>query len=113
MEQWKKKLRELGDKWFEGELTVPKTELWLVLIACFLMGILYGLKKAPMTHGVMIGSNNGNNNGNGSSAGCCMGHKGSAKAKNGEEENPDSVKEESKCSKRQGKHKCHKKNRCR
>ena len=45
MEEWKRKLRELGDKCFEGEVTVPKTELWLVLTACFLAGALYGLKK--------------------------------------------------------------------
>ena len=59
MEEWKRKLRELGDKCFEGEVTVPKTELWLVLTACFLASGLYGLKKAPMTHGVMIACNNG------------------------------------------------------
>lgn len=113
MEQWKTKFKELGDRWFEGELTVPKTELWLVLISCFLMGMLYGLKKAPMTHGVMICGNNGNNNGNGSSAGRCMGHKGSAKAKDAEEEGQNCGGEAGAGSGRQhGRHKCRKNGRC-
>lgn len=113
MEQWKTKLRELEDRWFEGEVTVPKTELWLVLISCFLIGILYGLKKAPMTHGVMIGSNNGNNNGNGSSARCCMDHKGAAKAKKEEEEEQKCGEEACVEGKAQhGRQKCHKKGRC-
>lgn len=85
MEQWRTKLRELGDKWFEGELTVPKTELWLVLISCFLMGILYGLRKAPLTHGVMIGCGNGCGNGN--SAHCGLGvRKKASDEKAGQEE---------------------------
>ncbi len=62
MEDFKENCRQLGEKCFEGEVTLPKTELWLVLTACFLAGILYGLRKAPLTHGVgvVIGSGNGN-----------------------------------------------------
>ena len=100
MEPWKKKCRELGSRWFEGELTVPKTELWMVLIACFLTGVLYGLKKAPMTHGVMIGSNN-------NSFGCRRGR--ASKGKNAEEESSGAVKE----SCEQKKSKCRKKSCCR
>ncbi len=107
MEQWKKKFGELGDRWFEGELTIPKTELWLVLTACFLMGILYGLKKAPMTHGVMIGSNNGN------SWGGCRDHKGASKGKHAAEAGSDGVKEACECGGQHKKHKCHKKSCCR
>ncbi len=62
----KAKLRELARNCFEGELTLRKTTLWLIGAACLLGGIVYGLKTAPVTHGVMIGSNNGNNNGNNS-----------------------------------------------
>ena len=36
-------------------------DLWLIGAVCLLVGIIYGLKKAPWTHGVMIGSNNGSN----------------------------------------------------
>lgn len=107
MEKWKTKFRELGDRWFEGELTVPKTELWLVLISCFLMGVLYGLKKAPLTHGVTIGCNNG------SYFGCCPGHKGAAGAKNPEEERQNCGEEAcAESREHQRRHKCHKKNRC-
>ena len=60
------KLKELAKTCFDGEVTLPKVTLWLIGIACLLGGIVYGLKTAPMTHGMMIGSNNGNNNGNNS-----------------------------------------------
>lgn len=65
----KEKLKGLARHCFEGELTLQKTTLWLIGAACLLGGIVYGLKTAPMTHGVMIGSNNGNNNGNNSGNG--------------------------------------------
>ena len=60
------RMREWKRNCFEGELTVPKATLWLAGAVCLLAGIVYGLKAAPMTHGLTIGSNNGNNNGNNS-----------------------------------------------
>lgn len=65
----KEKWTELREKWFEGEVTLSKVTLWLACAACLLAGIVYGLRKAPWTHGVAIGSNNGNNNGNNSGNG--------------------------------------------
>lgn len=61
----KRKMKELARNCFEGELTLPKAVIWLVGGVCLLGGMVYGLKTAPMTHGMMICSNNGNNNGNG------------------------------------------------
>lgn len=69
MEEFEKKCRELGRFCFEGEVTVTKVNLWLALTTCLMAGIVYGLRKAPFTHGIMIGSNNGNGNGNGNSCG--------------------------------------------
>ena len=63
----KVKMSETCHKLFHGEVTIQKRELWLIAACCLLAGALYGLKKAPWTHGVTIGSNNGNNN-NGNSA---------------------------------------------
>ncbi|MCM1119688.1 MAG: hypothetical protein NC543_10050 [bacterium] len=63
------KVKELVKHCFEGEVTLPRTTVWLIGAACLLLGIVYGLKTAPMTHGMMIGSNNGNNNGNNSGNG--------------------------------------------
>lgn len=60
----KEKLTEWKKRCFVGELTLPKGTLWLIGAVCLLAGIVYGLKTAPMTHGMMIASNNGNNNGN-------------------------------------------------
>lgn len=60
----KNKISETWRKLFQGEVTIGKRELWLVGAVCLLAGIVYGLKKAPWTHGVTIGSNNGNNSGN-------------------------------------------------
>ena len=66
----KEKLKAISEKCFEGDLTLPKVTIWLIGAVCLLGGIVYGLKTAPMTHGMMIGSNNGNNNnGNGYSCG--------------------------------------------
>lgn len=58
-EKWKNLARQC----FEGEITIPKVNLWLVGGICLFAGIAYGLLKAPMTHGVTIGSNNGNQSG--------------------------------------------------
>lgn len=68
----KEKWRVLCEKWFKGDITLPKVTLWLACTTCLLAGIVYGLRKAPWTHGVAIGSNNGNNNSNigGNSAEC-------------------------------------------
>lgn len=71
-----KKLKELSQKLFLGETTVNKRDLWFIGAICLLLGVVCGLKKAPWTHGVMIGSNNGNNSGNydygrGSEDDCC------------------------------------------
>lgn len=60
-----KKWAVLCEKWFQGEVTLPKITLWLACSVCLLAGMVYGLRKAPWTHGVTIASNNGNNNGNG------------------------------------------------
>ena len=60
MEKLKAKLTVAVNKFFRGEVTMKKTDLWLIGAVCLLAGIVYGLKKAPWTHGVMIGSNNGN-----------------------------------------------------
>ena len=65
-EKWAEKWTKLSEKWFKGDVTLPKVTLWLACSVCLLAGIVYGLKKAPWTHGVTIGSNNGNNNGNNS-----------------------------------------------
>ncbi|MDE7224366.1 MAG: hypothetical protein K2O34_11395 [Acetatifactor sp.] len=63
------KFKEAVTNCFAGELTLPKTTIWLIGTVCLLAGVVYGLKTAPMTHGMMIGSNNGNNNGNNSGNG--------------------------------------------
>lgn len=60
----KSKISETCRKLFRGEVTINKRDLWLVGAVCLLAGVVYGLKKAPWTHGVTIGSNNGNNSGN-------------------------------------------------
>ncbi len=60
-----RKLQKLKKTCFEGEVTAPKVIFWLLAVNCLLAGIVCGLLCAPLTHGVMIGSNNGNcNNGN-------------------------------------------------
>ena len=107
MEEWKKKLEKLEAKCFEGEVTVPKPELWLVLTACFLMGILYGLKKAAMTHEVILKCDDGD------SCSCSKDCKGTAKAEKAKEEY-ESCRKEACGDSRQSdeKHKCHKKSRC-
>lgn len=45
---------------------MTKKELFLMLAACTLSGIVIGLLTAPFTHGIRVscGNNNGNNNGN-------------------------------------------------
>ncbi len=60
----KGKIKELINKLFHGEVTITKRELWLIGLICLLAGVVYGLVRAPWTHGVTIGSHNGNNCGN-------------------------------------------------
>lgn len=62
---FKLKMKELYHKMFDGEVTFDKSTFWLIASVFFLTGVLYGLLKAPMTHGVNIslGSHNGSNNG--------------------------------------------------
>ena len=60
----KGKIKELTSKLFHGEVTITKRELWLIGLVCLLSGGVYGLVKAPWTHGVTIGSHNGNYSGN-------------------------------------------------
>lgn len=61
----KLKMKELYHKMFDGEITLDKSSFWLIAAVIFMMGMLYGLLKAPMTHGINItcGNNNGNNYG--------------------------------------------------
>lgn len=66
----KEKLKEIKERCFEGEMTLSKVTIWLIGAVCLLGGIVYGLKTAPMTHGMMICSNNGNNNGNDHGCSC-------------------------------------------
>lgn len=76
----KRKWEELCEKWFEGEVTLPKTTLWLIGAVCLLGGIVHGLRMAPWTHGVVIGSNNGNNSGNYGGGECDDGDEGGEEA---------------------------------
>lgn len=59
----KQTTKENLSKLFVGEITLKKRELWLLGAACLLFGVVYGLKKAPLTKGVnvTVGSNNGHN----------------------------------------------------
>lgn len=56
-------MREFFEDLFIGEVEINKRELWMLGGLCFFAGIAIGLLKAPWTHGVTIGSNNGNHNG--------------------------------------------------
>ena len=53
------RLQALMKTWFEGELTMSKTSIWLTGLICLLVGVIWGLLMAPMSHGVTIGSYNG------------------------------------------------------
>ena len=57
-------LEEKKEQLLDGEVTMTKVDFWLVVLLVFVVGVLYGLKKAPWTHGVKmtIGSNNASNN---------------------------------------------------
>jgi len=47
-------------KYCDGEVTMPKLNIWMLGLICLLTGIVFGLLTAPATHGIVIGSNNGN-----------------------------------------------------
>ena len=69
-------LEEKKEQLFDGELTITKLDFWLIVLLVFTVGVLYGLVKAPWTHGVKmtIGSNNGSNNNVGAEDECeCIG----------------------------------------
>ena len=51
----REKMKELAERCFSGEVTLPKAVIWLSGAVCLLAGIVYGLKTAPMTHGIIIG----------------------------------------------------------
>ncbi|MEG1848878.1 MAG: hypothetical protein RRX92_01035 [Lachnospiraceae bacterium] len=54
------KMKERMTALFEGEITITKKEVWLIAGFALFLGITIGFVKAPFTHGVTIGSNNGN-----------------------------------------------------
>lgn len=53
-------LKEKKAQLFDGEITLLKTDFWLVAGVIFLLGVLYGLLKAPLTHGITISCGNNN-----------------------------------------------------
>lgn len=53
-------MKRMVKKCFDGEVTMPKVNFWMIGTICFLTGIVFGLLAAPLTHGVIIGSNSGN-----------------------------------------------------
>lgn len=58
LDKWKK----FHTRMFEGEVTFLKTDFWLMMLIAALLGVLWGLLHAPLTHGVSVAV--GNNNGN-------------------------------------------------
>lgn len=61
MLQFKRMVKEKMELLFDGEITLLKTDFWLVALVIFLLGVLYGLLKAPLTHGITVScGNNGN-----------------------------------------------------
>ncbi len=57
-------LTEKKEQLLDGELTMTKVDFWLIVLLVFVLGVLYGLKTAPLTHGMTFkcGNNNGSNN---------------------------------------------------
>lgn len=108
MEKWKENLKEWKERYLEGETTLPKRELWLLLIICLLAGIVYGLRKAPLTHGRIIGSYNGNSFGCGPDGGKKAPEELAEREKEEHPENP----EEKGHNKKDGKKRCRKKGGC-
>lgn len=69
MEDFKEKCMKLKETCFDGEVTMTKITLWMIVTICLLAGIIRGLRMAPLTHGVMIGCGNGNGSGSGNANG--------------------------------------------
>ena len=99
MENLKRNCREWVKNCFEGEITLTKVDLWLIALVCLMAGTLRGLKKAPATHGVMIGSNNGN------TFGCGTGEKKSPEENGRGKEMQEENAKESRCG-GEGREKC-------
>lgn len=59
--QFAENAKKLAQKCFVGEVKVAKTVLWLLGALCLLIGIVYGLLVAPITHGISVGCGCGNN----------------------------------------------------
>ncbi|MDD2972074.1 MAG: hypothetical protein PHE02_08105 [Lachnospiraceae bacterium] len=57
------KVRAAATEFLTGDTTMTKKEFWLTVTSCTLAGVLVGLFLAPVTRGIIIGSNNGNGNG--------------------------------------------------
>lgn len=55
-------MKRLAKKCFDGELTMPKVNFWMLSAICLLAGTVFGLLAAPMTHGIVWGNNNINSN---------------------------------------------------
>ncbi len=53
-------MKRMVKKCFDGEVAMPKVNFWMIGLICLLTGIVCGLLAAPLTHGVIIGSNSGN-----------------------------------------------------
>ena len=62
MLQFKKMVKEKMELLFDGEITLLKTDFWLAALVIFLLGVLYGLMKAPLTHGITVSCDNNNGN---------------------------------------------------
>lgn len=56
--------KRLAKRCFEGDVAMPKINLWMVVAICFLTGMVIGLLSAPATYGIIIGSNSGNHSNN-------------------------------------------------
>ncbi len=85
MEEFKESCRKLRETCFEGEISMAKKSLWMLGILCLLVGIIHGLRMAPMTHNVLIGCGNGNGSGCGNANGSDC-EAGTGKVEQGKEE---------------------------